>query len=54
MINEIIQGNEWVAYGVLDTYSHDETWDRLQPERVRHVAHCDIPDAIRRNLERYS
>ena len=29
MTNEVIEGNEWAAYGALDTYSQDETRDRL-------------------------
>jgi hypothetical protein len=33
MTNEVIEGNEWVAYGALDTYSQDETRDRLPAER---------------------
>jgi hypothetical protein len=30
MTNEVIKGNEWAAYGALDTYSQDETWDALK------------------------
>ena len=33
MANEVIEENEWVAYGALDTYSQDETRDRLPAER---------------------
>ena len=33
MTNEVIQEDEWAAYGALETYSHDETWDRLPAER---------------------
>lgn len=29
MTNEAIEGNEWAAYDALDTYSQDETRDRL-------------------------
>jgi hypothetical protein len=29
MTNEVIEGNEWAAYGVLDTYHQDETRDSL-------------------------
>ena len=30
MINEIIEGDEWTAYGALDTYHQDETRDSLK------------------------
>jgi hypothetical protein len=30
MTNEVIQGNEWAAYGALDTYHLDETRDHLR------------------------
>ena len=33
MTNEVIQEDEWAAYGALETYSHDETRDRLPAER---------------------
>ena len=33
MTNEVIEGDEWAAYGALETYSHDETRDRLPAER---------------------
>ena len=29
MTNEAIEGNEWAAYGALDTYHLDETRDHL-------------------------
>ena len=29
MINEIIEGNESAAYGMLETYHLDGTWDSL-------------------------
>jgi hypothetical protein len=30
MTNEATLGNEWAAYGVLDTYNQDETRESLQ------------------------
>ena len=54
MTNEVIEGNEWAAYGALDTYSQDETRDRLPAERVPHVTHDEIPGATRKNLEECS
>lgn len=33
MTNEVIQENEWAAYGALDTCNQDETRDRLPAER---------------------
>src|SRR5437879_4373441 len=30
MTNEVIEGNEWAAYGALETYRQDETRDHLQ------------------------
>ncbi len=33
MTNEVIEGDEWAAYGALETYSHDETRDRLPAAR---------------------
>lgn len=33
MTNEVIERNERAAYGALDTYSQDETRDRLPAER---------------------
>jgi hypothetical protein len=49
MTNEVIQGNEWAAYGALDTCNQDETRDSLTGASVRRVAHDGIPGAARRN-----
>jgi len=49
MPSEGIEGHEWGAYVVLDTFLRDGTWDGLWSASVRRVAHCRIPGAAGRN-----